>query len=387
MARRRAFGSIEKRKSKPGFYVRIRWNGRRIRRAGGPTKAVAQAKLSTAHALLEKGFTIEDVLAEVFGDTAAGIPTFREAATPYLKDAENRKKPSTLAVDTNRIRRICRAPWAGGRLDKIGSDHLARWANDRLAEGVCGSTVNRELALVSALFRWAILMNYVSDNPARRVPRYSEAGTGRETYLTIEECKALVATAEPAFRPVLIAAIYTGMRKGELLALRWKAVDFELGVITVVSESAKSRRSRTIPMSRSLSKALSSLQAGMKVSRADGTDPVFALPDGTHVTKWMTQSRLQAAITKCKAIPPEKKPNVTFHCLRHTAASLLVQNGASIFDVAKILGHSTPAVTMRYAHFAPAAARHAIDRLTEALGDLDPWASQSAGRPISETSP
>ena len=140
-------------------------------------------------------------------------------------------------------------------------------------------------------------------------------------------------------------------------------------------------------MSRSLSRTLSSLRAGMKVSRTDGTDPVFAILDGTPLTKWMTQSRLLAAIMKCEAIPTEKKPRVSFHCLRHTAASLMVQNGASIFEVAKILGHSTPALTMRYAHFAPAAARHAVDRLTEALGDLDPWASQSAGRPSLEASP
>ena len=140
-------------------------------------------------------------------------------------------------------------------------------------------------------------------------------------------------------------------------------------------------------MSRSLCKTLSTLRAGMKVSRADGTDPVFVRSDGTPVTKWMMQYGLKSAVAKCEAIPSEKKPDVTFHTLRHTAASLMVQNGASIFEVAKILGHSTPTVTMRYAHFAPAAARHAIDRMEQALGDLDPWASQSAGRPNLKTSP
>ena len=72
--------------------------------------------------------------------------------------------------------------------------------------------------------------------------------------------------------------------------------------------------------------------------------------------------------------------NVTFHTLRHTAASLMVQNGASIFDVTKILGHSTTAVTMRYAHFALDAARGAVDRLGDALGDAHGPGSAVAGK-------
>ena len=72
---------------------------------------------------------------------------------------------------------------------------------------------------------------------------------------------------------------------------------------------------------------------------------------------------LAAALRACVAIPSEKRSEVTFHCLRHTAASLMVQNGVSLFDVGKILGQSTMAVTMRYAHFAPEAGRVAVDRL------------------------
>lgn len=72
----------------------------------------------------------------------------------------------------------------------------------------------------------------------------------------------------------------------------------------------------------------------------------------------------------CKGIPDEKKPLVTLHVLRHTAASLLVAAGVPIFDVARILGHKDMKTTMRYAHFAPEAGRAAAETL-ERLLDLD----------------
>ncbi|MBL9088124.1 MAG: tyrosine-type recombinase/integrase [Planctomycetia bacterium] len=79
--------------------------------------------------------------------------------------------------------------------------------------------------------------------------------------------------------------------------------------------------------------------------------------------------------------PPEKRTKVTFHTLRHTAASLMVAEGVPLFDVAKILGHSTIAVTMRYAHFAPEAGRAGIDKLGKALqgGAGDPGADAASG--------
>ena len=83
---------------------------------------------------------------------------------------------------------------------------------------------------------------------------------------------------------------------------------------------------------------------------------------------------MASALLRCTGIPKGKKPDVTFHCLRHTAASLMVQNGVSLFDVAKILGHKTLAMTMRYAHFAPDAVRGSLAQFDRALTELGPLA-------------
>ena len=81
----------------------------------------------------------------------------------------------------------------------------------------------------------------------------------------------------------------------------------------------------------------------------------------------MIRNALDSALSGCEDLPEDKRTRVTFHTLRHTAASLMVGQGVPLFDVARILGHSTLAMTMRYAHFAPDAGRSAIQKLGAAL--------------------
>jgi integrase len=104
------------------------------------------------------------------------------------------------------------------------------------------------------------------------------------------------------------------------------------------------------------------------------------LPDGREVTSKILRSGFEGAVRRCEAIPFDKRDRVTFHCLRHTAASLMVAEGVPLFDVAKILGHSTLAVTMRYAHFAPEAGRAGIEKLGKALARVG-----MAGTPATAT--
>lgn len=154
------------------------------------------------------------------------------------------------------------------------------------------------------------------------------------------------------------------MRVGEITTLRWGSVDLQRRVLTVESQHAKSRSSRTIPLSTWLEEVLRSLA---EFSGARPGTLVFMTSDGKSFDHWQIRRRLNPALAACKAITDEKKPKVTTHVLRHTAASLMVAAGVPIFDVAKIFGHSTVQVTMRYAHFAPEAGRAAIDALDRRL--------------------
>lgn len=395
MRRRRAFGTIKQRPPRPGYYVRFPWGGRFYERAAGPTREGARNLLTRAEVLLVAGEPIEFVLADVFGDAHGSRLTFRDAVPLYLTYAATRKKPSTLAGDRTRLGLMMRAPWAGEFLTAIRPETLTRWATERRAvptgsateprcatsagsggvppprrraRAVSGATVNRDLNLGSALFRWAINMGHVTENPFRRVERFSERGRAREVYLTVAESRALVLSASAFLRPLLVAALSTGLRRGGLLALRWRAVDFDRRELHIEAETDKTGHGRSIGMTPWLVKELCALKGASGVLALDGSDPVFRCADGSPLTIKVLRLAFASAVRRCEAIPLEKRGRVTFHTLRHTAASLLLGAGASLVEIGKILGHSTPAVTMRYAHLAPEAGRSAIERLGAALG-------------------
>ena len=122
------------------------------------------------------------------------------------------------------------------------------------------------------------------------------------------------------------------MRKGELLSHRRGAVEPDQRKIIVEPATEKVGKGRVIPMSAAL------------------------------------EAQLRAAsLRNCEAIPTEKKPKVTFHCLRHSAALLMAQGGASLFEIAKILGHGSLAMVMRYAHFCPQRGKSAVESIGQFL--------------------
>ncbi len=365
---RRQFGSIQTRADRPGTYVRFRWKGRRYKRYGGMTKAIAQKKLAQLQTKLDAGVEVARAIAEVFGGVVGATMTFRQAIDLYLVYCATRRTPSTLKSYQQALRLIARARWAAALLGEIASRDIQGWTGERIAGGASGATVNRNLNLISGLFRWAIRCGYVADNPVRRVERFSERGRARETYLTAMESRALVASARPGICDVVLTALHTGMRRGELLALRWGHVDLARRQLVVSAATEKAGRGRVVPMTAVLYGRLAELRT--EHPRAiGGADPVFVFPDGSEVTSKALRSGFERAARVCDGIPLEKREKITFHCLRHTAASLMVAEGVPLFDVAKILGHLTLAVTMRYAHFAPEAGRAGIDKLGRALQD------------------
>jgi integrase len=364
---RNRFGRVFVRKNRKGYYVRFRYQGQEVERFGGLTKAAAAKKLSKAHAMLADGATVEQVLADVFGAISGERLSFKDALPHYLSYAEKRKKASTLHRDIQRLARVQRESWAKELLPRIRPEQLTRFAQRRRAEGASAPTVNRDLAIISAVFKWAVSMGFVDENPTRRVQRFNERGRERRVYLTGPEARALIAASDDALRPLVLCALHTGMRRGELLALRWRSVDFERGCLTVEPATEKTGRGRVIPMTDELAGTLAALRQARPVRRLDRQDHVFTRADGKPWGPATARKMFLKAVLCCSSIPEDKRDEVTFHTLRHTAATLMVSKGVPLFDVAKILGHSSLSMTMRYAHFAPDAGRVAIGQLAVAL--------------------
>lgn len=367
--KRRDFGEVYERADRPGkIYVRFTWRGRRIKRYGGINRETAKRRLATLQGRLEGGMSLEDACAEVFGKGPKDRLTFNAAGPLFLQQREARVKPSTFEEDRIRLRALGRAPFASRFLSDLRTVDFVRFSESRIGN-VSGPTVNRELALLSAVFKWAERMGFVKENPLRKVPRYSEKGREERVFLTAAEAVALIQSGSGFIRPALMAALHTGMRRGEILRLAWRDVNFDRREVIVRAANTKSGKGRSVPLTADLLAELARLKAARAVKAIDGSDPVFVDEGGRALTRVVIRTGLSAALRaeEAKAIPEEKRDGLTFHGLRHSAASIMAAQGVPLLDIARILGHSTLAVTMLYARFQPESGRAAADKLGAAL--------------------
>lgn len=364
--RRRSFGEVYEKPGRPGFYVRVRWRGLKLKRHAGPTRDVAKSNLSKLEVRLKAGTPLEKAAAEVFGDRAEKRTTFEEATKQFLEHRQGRVKTSTYSGDVRRLRVLCGAGFAKKALVEISPADFIRWSEER-RRTASGATINRDLTLASALFKWAERMGLVKENPLRKVPKFSEKGRAREVYLTAPESRALIDAADDVMRPFLHAALATGARRGELMRLRWRDVDFDRREIIIHPENEKAGRGRVIPMTADFQAELVALRKARQVTAFDGSDNVFLQANGHPITEEVIKKGFARALRNCACIGNEKREQMVLHSLRHSCASLMVAAGVQLLDVARILGHSTLSVTMRYAHFSPESGRAAIEKLGKAL--------------------
>jgi integrase len=196
-----------------------------------------------------------------------------------------------------------------------------------------GPGINRELAVLKSMLNRAGEWGFakLTVNPVSKVGYFPERQV--ERILSEEEAARLIEACGRAVRPVVITALNTGMRRGEILELRWENVDFKRRFIRV--ERSKNGRSRKVPMNSTLAAELSRL-------RENGTLYVFTQRAGERLKSIVT-----AFQTACRHAAIG---HVRFHDLRHTFATNLVMNGVDLVTVKEILGHSDISMTVRYSH-------------------------------------
>ena len=233
------------------------------------------------------------------------------------------------------------------QLSNVTGGDVQRWIDKRTQERkkneepIKPATVVSEFVTLSAVFREARKRGYVAHDPCRglSLPRVnnkiirclSEAEEGR-----------LIPACADALRPIVETALYTGLRKEELLDLQWGDLDFDQAILTV--QHGKGEKKRYIPIIPELIEVLKAIPR--KVTGGEASPYVFNNP-GTG-TRWVE-------IRKCwfRALRVAAIRNFRFHDLRHSFASRMVQRGVPLKAVQELLGHSDIKTTMRYAHLAP----------------------------------
>jgi integrase len=207
------------------------------------------------------------------------------------------------------------------------------------------STANRYVASLSALFSFTCKeLEWLEDNPCLRIKRLKEP-EGRIRMLSHEERNKLILACEqckkyPQMTPIVLLAITTGMRRGEILNLKWTDIDFVAQ--RIVLRYTKNGEVRSVPL---VGPAFDALQLWAKVRSIDNGALVFpSQVEGNSITPF----HLYHAWSLIKR--DAGLENFRFHDLRHTAASYLVMNGAGLREIGDILGHKTLAMVQRYSH-------------------------------------
>ncbi|MGB0065567.1 MAG: site-specific integrase [Terracidiphilus sp.] len=214
------------------------------------------------------------------------------------------------------------------------------------------ATVAKEVSVLKHCLRLAVEWGELNQNPAAgaRLPQLPQ---GRTRYLTPGELKAALELAPEWLRAPMAFAACTGVRRGEMLALRWMDVDVKNRRLYL--RETKNGALRILPISESALNVLRSLPQG-----AAG-ETVFAGVNPAHLSVYTKRVFKRLGI-----------PDASFHTLRHTAASWMVQQGVDLYAVGQILGHKTPRMTQRYAHLSPDYMAGAVGKLDRIMGGMLP---------------
>ncbi len=310
------------------------------------------------------------------GLDGASSGDLRQFIETYYMPWAMANRPRSASASLARIKR-CFQIWYSWDLASISAAQIESWKSQRLRAGIRPATVLRDLAALSAVLSHAVRIERLPDNPMRRVekPRLDRTPSVRfldpaeEAHLrsALENRDVKLRAARDSangwrrqrhratfprllhfgdhMTAAVILSLNTGLRRGELLALRWRDVNYRQSVLSIQASSAKTGQTRHVPLNLEAIAILKRWQE--QNSEASDMDRIFAVTT-SFKTAW-------AGILKAAEIK-----RFRWHDLRHHFASRLVQANVNLNTVRELLGHGSLAMTLRYAHLGPDQKRNAV---------------------------
>ena len=317
--------SIQKIKNSKGvsYRVHIRRKGIRTITRTFPTK-----RLATQFALKVEG---DRQIQLAFGGRS-NKTTFKDLVGEYLLKEYQGSYPREQKSKLNYWIRL----FGDKQLVYITKSEISNGIH-KLPNHLTNATINRYKAAISVVFSYACREYDLPDNPVRHIRSLPE-NNARIRFLSDDErsrlFKACRASDWDKLYLLVMLAITTGARRGELLGLRWNDIDFERQ--TAYVQTTKNGQPKVLPLTDDVVNELTR----------------FRQQDSSLIFNSEIKPNKAFCFNKQwkKALEKAKVEDFTFHCLRHTCASYLAQSGASLLEIADVLGHKQISVTKRYAH-------------------------------------
>lgn len=371
----------------PGLFLRIQPSGSKtwnVQWSRATSKSIGKHPIQTLDGARTKALAILSDAA-VNGTPTAAKP---KAAIVTFEDFMVHRYGPWVEVERKSGKQACSNIKAQfGHLYKKPMSEITAWVvekfkAERLKAGIKPATVNRDLDRLRASLSKAVEWGLLTSNPVAGVKRSRGGALTRVRFLDKSENKRLrkalaardhkaganrlsgnawrVARSRPTLPPVqgyadhltplVLLALNTGLRRGELFDLTWADVNFSAKQVTVRAETAKSGRTRHVPLN---TEALEVLKAWQK--QAAGDELVFPGAGGGRLTNI---NKAWAGLLKAAGLV-----DLRFHDCRHDFASKLAMAGVDLFTIKELLGHSDFAMTQRYAHLSPGHRAAAVDKL------------------------
>lgn len=345
--------------------------GPRRRYVSGRTRDEVRQKLTRAMADRDTGI--------VFDDRNITVGEYLDA---WLSDSvRGTVRESTYSRDKYLVTNHVRPALGRIKLKNLNALHLQTFYRDRLDSGLSSSTVQKMHHVMHKALAQAVKWDLIPRNPADSVKAPTPTAKEMHPLSANEARKLLEAARGDRLEALYVLAVHTGIRRGELLALKWEDVDLDAGVIRVrrtltrkggsytFGEPKTKKSRRTIRLSRSAVEALRNhrrrqLKEKLRMPFYEDSGLVFAGEGGNIINPSNLRSRSFRPLLKRADVP-----EITFHDLRHTCASLLFQKNVHPKHVQELLGHASVAITLdTYSHMLPGMGREAANAISEALG-------------------
>lgn len=336
--------TIRKRKDTGKWVSDFYYNGERIVR----TLKFARTKKEAEQA---EAVIMNQVFQQAYGFDSKPDKRFEDfVIETYLPYSETNKKSFYSDV---LICRVLVNAFKGKTLRQITPPMIEEFKQERLNTPTkhgnkrSPATVNRLLSVLSKIFTLAFDAELIDDNPCRKVRKFRLNNQRVRVLSSDEELALLQALSNNELvKLIVIFALNTGLRRGEIFNLRWFDVDFNRGLIQI--RESKSNKMRVVPMNDTTHRLLDRLPRSSEF--------VFPSPKtGVKLNQIKRSFR--------RAVAEAGIDDFRFHDLRHTAATRMADAGADAFTLMKILGHSDIRMTARYTHATDAALRRAVTNL------------------------